>query len=538
MASTAVHATLTGIELHYSKLQVIVGAPSSIPTYIGQTQYDQTNNILYIATGVASLSDWKSQSSTPTVIETASATYTATESNNGNIIAMTNSTSRTFNLPTNPINGFFIGVQDSAATGAYTNTINVSSGGNLIIGSGSLFKITSDNACILFVYDFASSTWIISSSYSGLQPTFEKIRGTDSGDALTITATDFEISKTFLLDDITDITKQLTINLSGATTGTKTTLIIGQTANRSLTFPDITDTLVSKNTTDIFTNKSFNSATTLLAANQLRFNNSANTFYTSIIGGNNSANLSLTLPIIAPAAGQFLYSTDIIGTLGWTNATSLANVAANDTDITFIISDNRFQTCLPTTNRTYTLPSTGIVAGDTWTFSNRSTNYLAFIILEASDSSRIGYCFCNGETIIQAITSNPTSNAGWCVISSSAAGSYTNQAIGGGTGAFAGGADISLIFIQKGNNVSISGKAVSTGSPPASTSAATSIYTIPNGGTYTSAYGIATPTSTSSTGAFIGGSLTLVGASIDIFLQFSSAVTSITAEFSGSYIFQ
>lgn len=56
--------------------------------------------------------------------------------------------------------------------------------------------------------------------------------------------------------DGTDNTKQLKIDLSGATTGTTTTLHFVQTADRDIIFPDASDTLVGRNTTDTFTNKS------------------------------------------------------------------------------------------------------------------------------------------------------------------------------------------------------------------------------------------------------------------------------------------
>lgn len=55
-------------------------------------------------------------------------------------------------------------------------------------------------------------------------------------------------------------TKRATTDLSGATASTTTTLTFVQTVNRAITFPDATTTLVGKNTTDVFQNKSFGDA--------------------------------------------------------------------------------------------------------------------------------------------------------------------------------------------------------------------------------------------------------------------------------------
>ena len=59
--------------------------------------------------------------------------------------------------------------------------------------------------------------------------------------------------------DTGDATKQLFIELSGATTSTKTDLVFAQTANRVWTYQDTTDTVVGRATTDTLTNKSIDS---------------------------------------------------------------------------------------------------------------------------------------------------------------------------------------------------------------------------------------------------------------------------------------
>lgn len=59
----------------------------------------------------------------------------------------------------------------------------------------------------------------------------------------------------FAIQDESDTTKQVKFSVGGATTGFSMTLISSQTADRSLTLPDATDTLVARATTDTLTNK-------------------------------------------------------------------------------------------------------------------------------------------------------------------------------------------------------------------------------------------------------------------------------------------
>lgn len=63
--------------------------------------------------------------------------------------------------------------------------------------------------------------------------------------------------KGILIQDSTDRTKQISVEIdSAATTATRTTLKSAQTADRTVSLPDATDTLVGKSTTDVLTNKS------------------------------------------------------------------------------------------------------------------------------------------------------------------------------------------------------------------------------------------------------------------------------------------
>lgn len=59
----------------------------------------------------------------------------------------------------------------------------------------------------------------------------------------------------FAIQDDGDTSKQVKFSVGGATTGFTMTLVSNQTADRSLTLPDVTDTLVARTTTDTLTNK-------------------------------------------------------------------------------------------------------------------------------------------------------------------------------------------------------------------------------------------------------------------------------------------
>lgn len=68
----------------------------------------------------------------------------------------------------------------------------------------------------------------------------------------------FGIFKALRIQDPTDRTKQLNLEISpSATTNTSTTLVASQTANRTISLPDASDTLITASSTDTFTNKTF-----------------------------------------------------------------------------------------------------------------------------------------------------------------------------------------------------------------------------------------------------------------------------------------
>lgn len=53
------HSSLTGTSLHESKITTGAGAPGSTPSYVGQSYFDTTNKVFYVATGTSIPGDWK-----------------------------------------------------------------------------------------------------------------------------------------------------------------------------------------------------------------------------------------------------------------------------------------------------------------------------------------------------------------------------------------------------------------------------------------------------------------------------------------------
>ena len=91
----------------------------------------------------------------------------------------------------------------------------------------------------------------IENSATGLPPHLTAT-GTDANVALHLSG---KGTSRVVVQDGTDGTKRIAIDPSGATTATVLTLAGVQTVARTLTFPDATDTLVGKATTDTLTNK-------------------------------------------------------------------------------------------------------------------------------------------------------------------------------------------------------------------------------------------------------------------------------------------
>lgn len=105
---------------------------------------------------------------------------------------------------------------------------------------------------LLFVEDATPVNYLqIESADAGL-PVLVKALGDDANVDLKLYG---KGTGNVVLADGTDPTKQLIVELGGATADKDLTFTCSQTDDRVITFPDATDTLVGKATTDVFTNK-------------------------------------------------------------------------------------------------------------------------------------------------------------------------------------------------------------------------------------------------------------------------------------------
>jgi Trk K+ transport system NAD-binding subunit len=184
----------------------------------------------------------------------------------------------------------------------------------------------------------------------------------------------------------TDITKQLSFSLSGATTGTTTTLAFNQTTGRTITFPNATDTLVARSTTDTLTNKTLLDTTTAIAntattTKQLAFLLSgATASTTTTLAFNQTTGRTITFPditdtLVARSTTDTLTNKTLLDT-----TTAIANTATTTKQLAFLLSGATASTTTTlafnqTTGRTITFPDitdTLVARSTTDTLTNKT----------------------------------------------------------------------------------------------------------------------------------------------------------------------
>lgn len=134
---------------------------------------------------------------------------------------------------------------------------------------------------------------------------------------------------TFKIVDSSDTTKKIALN-AGGTTGTTTTLIAAQTANRDITFPDATTTLVGTDATQTISNKTY--ASPIVSGGSLD-QSAAGSFALLASAGANTISVggaSSTVRIVGNLQVDGTTTTVNSATLEVTDANILVNNGGND----------------------------------------------------------------------------------------------------------------------------------------------------------------------------------------------------------------
>jgi len=188
------------------------------------------------------------------------------------------------------------------------------------------------------------------------------------------------VASVFKVVDGTDNTKVIVFQSSGATTATTLTLADSSTVNRTLTFPDATDTLVGKATTDTLTNKTLTSP--VIATGLTASGSAANDF-----SGSTGA--------FKPSTGTFTFQATAVA----------ASAGANNFDLS--ASSGTFKT------------TTGV-----GTFGGSSNSFSGAVTITPTASLTLGTA---GSAVGQAIFNNATSGTITLAPPTGALGSVTAQ---------------------------------------------------------------------------------------------------------------
>ena len=217
---------------------------------------------------------------------------------------------------------------------------------------------------------------------------------TFAGDILTTTGAGIFSDDGFYIYDLSDSTKKIDFD-PGGTTGTKTTITGAQTANRVITLPDATATLVGADTTQTLTNKTINGSNNTIS------NVSLSAAVTGTLpianGGTGQTSASAAFDALAPSQGSNSgkYLTTNGTTTSWGTVDALPSQTGNNGKyLTTDGSASSWSSISLATNVTGTLPianggtgQTGANAAFNALAPSQTSNSGKFLTTNGTDSS-------------------------------------------------------------------------------------------------------------------------------------------------------
>jgi hypothetical protein len=130
-----------------------------------------------------------------------------------------------------------------------------------------------------------------------------------------------------------------------------------------------------------------------------------------------AATYSLTLPTNVPSGSNYTIRSTTAGVLSFGHP-GVTGATGADSDTTLTLSSDRVQVITPTANREYTLPTTNVKAGDTFSFVNKAaiSSSVLSVIVKSSGGNTIATLFPQMSASIVALQDTPTSASHWMVI--------------------------------------------------------------------------------------------------------------------------